>query len=562
MDDGRIWIDIETSAGVKVGSGPITSATGWRNVRRLSRAGTFDFEMPAGDPKAGDLAPKRVARCYGLVDGVVTELGAGVIDEIALQPERGGATMLQVRGDDLLRELTYRTVGTLKLRTDDQRTADGVFLWDRVLPGTFTALTNAWDGNGATEVTVNHTGGLGLLVGDVEPFDRVEFDIGTTPNPNPAMLYMRYYNGKDPFVNSGFVGCEISSDGTVSSGKTMAVDGVVSFAVPDDWTPTTLNSLTLYWVYFEVNTTISYDLAEVDCISANSPSGTALADVMALAPGGWSLDTVDGYGTTTNAVYAEFTGQSVLQALIALSDATGEQFILGAGRTVRWLRTDTPAAPVRGVSASLPAAGTDLAAELAIIRSLERTYSSFDLVTRVYPLGAELPDGSFVSLAQSSDSAPAGYTLSTASNYLEHDAGATAYGRIERTIYWKEIKPATATSEDVTTAANALLAMAAAYLAQNSAPYEQYRVALLTREILTPGMVLNVVLDQWSDGYHAVSIDADLVILEATTEIDVQGMRTTQLNVATTAQWSQSDQVLLARALAAQAGAQTAVWQT
>lgn len=556
MDNGRIWIDIETSAGVKVGSGPITSATSWRNVRRLSRAGTFDFTMPAGDPKAVNLASKRVARCYGLVDGAVTELGAGIIDEIALQPGRGGVSFLQVRGDDLLRELTYRTVGTLTLEQDDQRTADRVELWTP--PSSFTTLTNAFDGNPATEVSVYQAGSW-LLIGDANVFDRLEINIGTSPNSGGSTLSMMYYNGVAPLTNYGFVSQTIT-DGTSSGGITMAQDGVVSFDEPDDWIKTTLNGQNLYWVVLTINTAVSYDLAEVDCIFTGAASDTALADVMALAPDGWDLDEDDGYGATTNPVHAEFMGQSVLQTLIALADAIGEHFILGPGRTVQWLQTDTPAAPVRAVSGSSTTG--DLPDELALLNSIERTYSSFDLVTRVYPLGAELADGTFVSLAQSSAAASTGYTLSTANNYVEHDANTVTYGRIERTIQWTEVKPVSEKSENITDAANALLGKAEAYLAQNSAPVEQYRLSLLTREILTPGMLLPVVCQQWSDGYHAVDIDADLVILEATTEITAQGIRTTQLEVATTMKWVDSDQTALARSVATQKEPRTAtVWQ-
>ncbi|MGI6158172.1 MAG: hypothetical protein ACOYH4_06860, partial [Saccharofermentanales bacterium] len=94
------WIDIEDSAGNKVGPGPITTAEGWQWSPRLDEAGTFRFRMPASDPAAAYLVEKRVVRCYAVIDGAVTALGAGVIDEVAL--DVGDPSTLEVSGPDLL----------------------------------------------------------------------------------------------------------------------------------------------------------------------------------------------------------------------------------------------------------------------------------------------------------------------------------------------------------------------------------------------------------------------------------------------------------------------------
>ena len=42
-------IDVLDSSGAVLGSGPITSATGWQSTTRMDRAGVFSFEMPASD---------------------------------------------------------------------------------------------------------------------------------------------------------------------------------------------------------------------------------------------------------------------------------------------------------------------------------------------------------------------------------------------------------------------------------------------------------------------------------------------------------------------------------
>ena len=104
------WINLETSAGVQVGSGPL-KAVNWQHTPRLDGAGDFSFTVPAGDAKSAGLVNKRVARCYGILDGAVTEIGAGIIESITTSP--GDPTTIQVTGTDLMGELAMRTVGNL-----------------------------------------------------------------------------------------------------------------------------------------------------------------------------------------------------------------------------------------------------------------------------------------------------------------------------------------------------------------------------------------------------------------------------------------------------------------
>ena len=53
--------------------------------------------------------------CYARVQDNVTEIGAGIIDHIQLTVGAQGQTVLVVSRDDLLRELTWRSVGFLAL---------------------------------------------------------------------------------------------------------------------------------------------------------------------------------------------------------------------------------------------------------------------------------------------------------------------------------------------------------------------------------------------------------------------------------------------------------------
>ena len=110
----RLQVDIETSAGVKVGSGPIGTATSWQQTRRLDRAGTFRFALPAADPQRALCTANRIARCYGLTEGnAPLEIGAGVIDSRSLRVGPGGAMAPWTEGEF---DLVARDIGDLASR--------------------------------------------------------------------------------------------------------------------------------------------------------------------------------------------------------------------------------------------------------------------------------------------------------------------------------------------------------------------------------------------------------------------------------------------------------------
>ena len=106
----RYYIDIEDSNGNRLGSGPITSMSGWRSTARMDQAGEFAFSMPASDEQAESVAETRIARCYALLPGGWTEIGAGVIEHIDTHVADDGAVTLAVSGPDLLRELTLSLI--------------------------------------------------------------------------------------------------------------------------------------------------------------------------------------------------------------------------------------------------------------------------------------------------------------------------------------------------------------------------------------------------------------------------------------------------------------------
>lgn len=84
-----IVVDIEDSAGAKLGTGPLVSATNLKTVQRLSKAGTLTFDVPCADLKTQSITAKRVARPYTRRNGAVVALPAGIVDSIAVRG-RGG----------------------------------------------------------------------------------------------------------------------------------------------------------------------------------------------------------------------------------------------------------------------------------------------------------------------------------------------------------------------------------------------------------------------------------------------------------------------------------------
>lgn len=115
MQTRNYWVDIETSDGTRVGRGPLR-ASNFRHISRLSACGEFSFAVSAADPNLAVLAEKRIAVCkYINRHGELMIFGGGVIDKIAREVSADGIVTIHVSGNDLARELSYRSVGALDL---------------------------------------------------------------------------------------------------------------------------------------------------------------------------------------------------------------------------------------------------------------------------------------------------------------------------------------------------------------------------------------------------------------------------------------------------------------
>lgn len=371
----EFYIDVEDSSGNKLGAGPITTAFNWQHTRKMDRAGEFSFSMPAGDEMTQYLQARRVVRCWGIVGGQRTELGAGIIDEITVDVDTtSNPPVLVVSGGDLLRELSTRSVGFLEL-------------------------------------------------------DNYTFD-------------------------------------------------------------------------------------------------NAILKIMSYAPSGWTpfYDSTSGLGN----IYVKFAGESVLAALIAVCKLAGAHFYLPSGRTPIFTAVNNDS----GVRAVQSTTATD-ADELCVVTALEKTSESHNLLTRIYPFGGGNGENR-LTLEHTTASAPTGYTLDAANNYLKRDASEATYGQIEKYLSFKNISPISNSLTDLQNAADALFALAYNHLRLNSEPYSRYRLSVAGLEqIIHPTETVRVIWQEFVDGYHAVDIDDDLIVLGVSTQIDNAGVRVAELDVAT-----------------------------
>lgn len=380
----KFWIDIEDSAGNKQGDGPITTALFWEHTKRLDKAGKFRFQMPTMDYKAGLVVAKYIARCWGVVDGVLTDLGAGIIDQINTVVGNDGKAVLTASGDDLLRQLAYRQVGDL-------------------------------------------------------------------------------------VIDNG-------SGGADTSGP---------------------------------------------------------ADIIALAPSGWTLDTTNGYNATSQSIEHTFEGESVLAAFARLAELTGEHFRLGVGKKVVWIQNDSASSGVRAIQGG-DASNLESNDSVCIILQLSEEKNSYDTITRVYPYGSG--EGSArVTLAGTTLSI-LGYTIDEVNNYIAYDAGESALGdHIDAYMTWPDVDDPTM-----------LTVQASEYLFAHQADTQSYRlkVAKLVRAI-DLGDTLQIVYYRHVDGVRVMEINDDFYVMETTTRVDGNGMSTTDMLVCSDDSWPETDETLI-----------------
>jgi len=525
----EIWIDIEDAAGTRYGDGPITTAVEWQSLRRLDAAGTFAFAMPASDPRSNLLRNKRVARCWCASDGVIREVGAGIIDQIEIAP--GEPTMLRVSGDDLLRELANRTVGDLELfeavtysTTDPKAPARLRYQsyttgHDLTLPATVDLSPDPLDF---------------LYVMHARTFSKISLSI-TAPNTTLSDTFqIQYYNAQDPtrptwetlggVVNHTVAGGPESGPDEAAGGVyPFGASGVIEFDPPPGWSP--LGGMYVIR-FFDPTANLTPFTISAASVTIIEPVADGLQRIMGLAPAGWSLDPA-GVFATSSSVYMGFNGESVLAALIMLAEQKGEHFtVSAAGRRVWWIGTAQNDSGLRAAQVTEPTPQT------LMLVNLTRVSDSYDLYTRIYPAGGGVGSGR-ATMAKTTLSVP-GFAMGVDGSYLEATAAVVAFGRIDRRVDYPDIAPVNESEAQVVHAANALFERAYQDLARSSQLQQVYRLEVVPSVYLVwPGQTIQVDYHEWADGYHAVDISATLHVLEVEQRISQEGILTVGLTVGT-----------------------------
>lgn len=539
----EIWIDIEDAAGSRYGDGPITTASEWQSLRRLDGAGTFAFTMPASDPRSNLLGNKRVARCWSERNGVIKEVGAGIIDQIEIAP--GEPTTLRVSGDDLLRELANRTVGDLELFQ-----AVTYSTTDAKQPCTlrYQSYTAGNDLTLPATVDLSPSPLDFLYVMHSRTFSKIALTITAANTTISDTFQIQYYNEQDPGKPSwDTLGGVIN--GTLTAGPDSEIDlpaagsypfgqsGTIEFDPPPGWSPLNGKYIIRFFDPTADLTAVTISAASVTIVE---PVSDGLQRIMALAPSGWSLDPA-GVFTTASSVYMGFQGESVLAALVALAEQKGEHFICSpSGRRVWWIGTGKNDSGLRAAQVTEPTADT------LMLVNLTRLSDSYDLYTRIYPAGGGVGSGR-VTMAQTTLSAP-GFVIGPDGEYLEATAAVAAFGRIDRRVDYPDIAPVNGSKAQTIHAANALFERAYQDLARKSQLQQVYRLEVVPSSYLVwPGQTIQVDYHEWADGYHAVNISAALYVLEVEQRISTAGILTVGLTVATVYAPANDDYQALAR---------------
>lgn len=173
------------------------------------------------------------------------------------------------------------------------------------------------------------------------------------------------------------------------------------------------------------------------------------------------------------------------------------------------------------------------------IVELTQTKDAYERISRIYPYGGG-QGTERVTLSAATVSPPTGYTMDTTNNYLEYDA---APSRVDATVTWGDI--GTQDDENATdaSASNTLYYAAYNYLRQRITANEVYSLRVVGLNVVAnPGETMRVTFCRYVDGLQAVGIDDDdLTILEATTEITPDGVRTVAMQLSTAEMWPDSD---------------------
>lgn len=261
--------------------------------------------------------------------------------------------------------------------------------------------------------------------------------------------------------------------------------------------------------------------------------------IIAFAPAGWTLTG----GTTSQDVYVGFDDQTVLGALVSVSDGIGEHFRLGSGRVVEWLGPYS-AFSASGVRAIENVPRGDLAqgkSEVAIIKNLQEVEDSHDIVTRIYPRGAG-NGTAILKLESLTEALPAGFTANTTLGYIQDTAAVALYGIIEQPVDFKNISPLSNSKADQQEAANQLMRSSVEYLRRWSTPQKFYTTEIVkVDQMLQPGSTIDIEYAKTVNDNAVLDVDETLNIINVRNRIDNTGLYSVAMDVSTIDQMPVND---------------------
>lgn len=261
-----------------------------------------------------------------------------------------------------------------------------------------------------------------------------------------------------------------------------------------------------------------------------------LTNISAFFPPRWSYDTLNGYNSTEQNIYALFAGETCLNALVKIAERVGENFRIGSNRKIVWLRNDQPASGIRAIqTTNIDPIRVEENIQACLIRSLTEVKDSYDLFTRIYPFGTG-NGRDRLDLFFSTLTLPVEYTIDRVLNYIENNAAVANpdLGVIEKYASFKDIGPISNSEVDLENASNYLAFAAFEDLRRAIAPNKSYNIDVVKLDtIVYPGQTIRVVYFEEEDGVTLIDIDQDLIVLESTIEIDANGVRTSKLQVGT-----------------------------
>lgn len=216
-------------------------------------------------------------------------------------------------------------------------------------------------------------------------------------------------------------------------------------------------------------------------------------------------------------MYYKGSGDSVLTLCQKIAEQARTHFRLEYGgvnpRTVKFLS----AFDYSYIVARAPGQAAVPRSGVAYIADLEEIRDTGDLVTKLYPYGEDKGGGNYITLFNTTRSAPAGYTLNIGSNYIQNDGAITSYGTIVRYMQFSDIRRIGTSGLDDQAASDALFDVALRELQQRSQVAKSYRLKLVGAvDIVSVGSTIRVSYRKVIDGAVMYDLDSYFNVLEST----------------------------------------------